>query len=198
VLVLFATDGLPTECTGGREISGESPTALDDTVAVATEGFAPADLTTPSIQTFVIGVFDDGDKGAAQSNLDRIAKAGGSPQAYVIDTSGNVQQDFLNALAQIRASRLTCEFQMPVPMAGSTIDPKQVNVQLTLETKEVKQLYYVDPGACTGADDEWYYDDPAKPTKLIACPKACDMIKLTTNAQVNVVAGCAVKIKVVK
>ena len=30
----------------------------------------------------------------AQSNLDQIAKAGGSDHAYVIDTAGNVQQAF--------------------------------------------------------------------------------------------------------
>jgi hypothetical protein len=191
VVVLLATDGLPTDCTGGRGVFGaDSPSALADVIASATEGFTPASTASASIQTFVIGVFAQSET-TAQGNLDQIAKAGGSDHAYVINAGGNVQQDFLNALAQIRAARLACEFQIPQPKGGATLDFNLVNVELT--TDMTSSLYYVLPDACTGAPDEWHYDvDPTKgtPTKIVACPKTCDMLKTTQNAKIDVKLGC--------
>jgi hypothetical protein len=191
VVVVLATDGLPTDCTGGRGVFGaDSPSALQDTIAAATEGFVPAVTTNPSVQTFVIGVFAETDT-TAQSNLDQIALAGGSEKAHLIGEAGNVQEGFLTALNDIRAARLACEFQIPRPKPGAVLDFNLVNVQLTAGTTQ--SLYYVAPDACTGADDEWHYDiEPSKgmPTKLVACPKTCDRLKLTQNAQVEVKLGC--------
>jgi len=196
VVVVLATDGLPTDCTGGRGVFGaDSPTALGDVIATATEGFTPTAASSASVQTFVIGVFSAAET-TAQSNLDQIAKAGGSDHAYVIDTAGNVQQDFLNALAQIRAARLACEFQIPPPKAGAMLDFNLVNVELT--TDATQSLYYVAPDKCTGGDDEWHYDiDPTKgiPTKIVACPKTCDRLKMTQNAKVDVKLGCVHVVK---
>jgi hypothetical protein len=195
VVVVLATDGLPTECTGGREISGESPTALDDTVAVATDGSSG----TPSIETFVVGVFANSDT-SAQSNLDRIAMAGGSDKAYLISSDGNVQQDFLNALAQIRAAHVGCEFEIPQPKPGSMLAYNQVNVYLTTTDPNMPtEFYYVAPDKCTGADDEWHYDiepsSTATPTKIVACPKTCDRLKMTAGATVSLSLGCMLHIR---
>ncbi len=191
VVVVLATDGLPTDCTGGRGVFGaDSPSALQDTIAAATEGFVPAVSTSASVQTFVIGVFAETDT-TAQANLDQIATAGGSDKAHVI-TGGNVQADFLTALNDIRAARLACEYQIPPPKPGSTLDFNLVNVQLTNQGV-TQSLYYVAPDMCTGADDEWHYDvEPTKgvPTKLVACPKTCERLKMTDGAEVDVKLGC--------
>jgi hypothetical protein len=198
VVVVLATDGLPTECSGGRGISGEDATALDDTVAVVTDGYAG----TPAIETFVVGVFAASET-SAQSNLDRIATAGGSQKAYLISADGNVQQDFLNALAQIRASHVGCEFEIPQPKSGSTLDYQQVNVYFTpADGSMPAELYYVKPDQCTGADDEWHFDkDPTKivtdgvPTKIVACPKTCDRLKMAAGAKVNIELGCMLHVR---
>jgi len=194
VVVVLATDGLPTECAGGRGITGTTTKALDDTVAVATEGFSGAS----SIQTFVIGVFAATETDA-QTNLDRIAVAGGTKNAYVItygtDASSNVQEQFGAALNEIRAGRLGCEFQIPQPASGSVLDYSEVNVELTDAQQMKKTLYYVAPTGCTGATDEWHYDvaptSSASPTKIIACPETCTALKATANASVGIQLGCA-------
>jgi hypothetical protein len=208
VVVVLATDGLPTDCTGGREVSGESDSVLNDVVAVATEGFMPKDPTNASIQTFVIGVFADAEKASAQTNLDLIAKAGGTDHAFVVTSGGDVQQAFLQDLNDIRAARLSCEFQLPTPTTGSMLDIGQVNVELTTGGATAvaaggmnaaagsggaggqTELYYVKPGACTGSPDEWHYDQEPKATKIVACPATCDMLKMAKNAQVSVKLGC--------
>ena len=75
VVVLLATDGLPTECT---------PTDIDQVSAIAARGVA----ATPSIDTFVIGVFGPADVALdAPANLDTIAVAGNTTSAYIVDTS---------------------------------------------------------------------------------------------------------------
>ena len=194
VVVVLATDGLPTDCTGGREVSGESDTALNDVVGVVTEGFTPKASTDASIQTFVIGVFADAEAASAQTNLDKIALAGGTDHSFVVSSGGNVQQAFLTALNNIRAARLSCEFQLPKPTSGSTLDIHQVNVELKTDTM-MSELYYVTPTGCTGAPDEWHYDQEPMATKLVACPKTCDSLKMQTNAQVSVKLGCAPHIR---
>lgn len=190
VVVVLATDGVPTDCTGGRGVFGiDSPSALADVIATATEGYTPAVAGNASVQTFVVGVFAQTET-MAQSQLDQIAMAGGSERAFVINSGGNVQQDFLAALNQIRSAHLGCEFQIPQPKGGAMLDYALVNVELT--TDKMSSLYYVEPDKCTGAADEWHYDvaAPAVPTKIVACPATCDMLKQTQNAKIDVKLGC--------
>jgi hypothetical protein len=194
VVVVLATDGLPTDCTGGREVSGESDTALNDVVGVVTEGFTPKAAADASIQTFVIGVFADTEAASAQTNLDKIAMAGGTDHAFVVSSAGNVQTEFLTDLNNIRAARLACEFQLPKPTSGSTLDIHQVNVELKTDSM-MSELFYVKPDGCTGAPDEWHYDQEPAATKLVACPKTCDSLKMQKNAQVSVKLGCAPHIR---
>ena len=210
VVIVLATDGLPTDCTGGREVSGQTDAALQDVVAVTSEGFTPKTATDASIQTFVIGVFADAEQASAQTNLDQIAKAGGTDHAFLVTSGGDVQQAFLQDLNEIRAARLACEFQIPQPAAGAQLNYKEVNVELTTGVSDGNagsgnmnaagsgttggsqtELYYVKPDGCTGAADEWHYDqEPPKATKLVACPKTCDALKLAKHAQVSVKLGC--------
>ena len=84
VLVL-ATDGDPTECD----------TSISGIDAIAASGVS----MSPKISTFVIGV------GSSLSNLNSIAMAGGTQQAFLVDTGGNVNQQFLAAMNAIRGRR---------------------------------------------------------------------------------------------
>jgi hypothetical protein len=194
VVVVLATDGFPTECTGGQAAFGPSDQALTDVVNVAMEGLAG----TTSIQTFVIGVFSAAEP-TAQTNLDRIAVAGGTERAYVIDTGGNVQQGFLDALNQIRAARLDCEYLIPQPPSGKNLNLDEVNFQFTDANMMSTSYYYVAPDGCTGAANEWHYDvlptAMPGPTKIIACPATCQALKATTGGSIQIQLGCTTVVR---
>lgn len=72
--------------------------------------------------TFVIGV------GTELTSLNQIAAAGGTGQAYLVDTGGNVTQQFIDALNAVRATG-QCRYQIPQPEQG-TPNYAMINVQL--------------------------------------------------------------------
>jgi len=37
----------------------------------------------------------------------------------------------------------------------------------------------------------WHYDDPAAPTRIVACPQTCDLIQSTPLAEIKILLGCA-------
>ena len=197
VVVVLATDGLPTDCSNGNAIHPTSMAEVDEVVAVATEGLA----ASPNISTFVVGVFAASDT-AAPANLNRIAVAGGTNQAFMVDASGSaVDMQFAEALNAIRRSRLGCEFQIPPPPAGDRLDFDKVNVVLhdpqnMTSTKLPRVLGGLD--LCDEAGSGWYYDpDPAAgtPTRIIACPATCGMLTSTRDGEVDIELGCEQVVK---
>jgi hypothetical protein len=192
VAVLLATDGLPTECIA--DPAGD-PSGVLGVVDVASAGLA----ATPSISTFVIGVFSDEDTAAgAGDNLDEIARAGGREAAIIIKTSGDVEQEFLAALDEIRGTRLPCEFQIPASPNGPP-QYDQVNVVYTPSPGADQQILYYVPSA-DDCDDMggWHYDvDPntGKPTKIIACPASCELFGSSNEGHVSIRLGCATVVK---
>lgn len=181
VVAVLATDGLPTLCMpqdfGG--ISSIAQTALNG---------------TPSVSTFVIGVFAGNDM-TAKMNLDQLAAAGGTNQAFIVDTSQNVEQAFLAALNAIRGQKLACEYLIPTPPPGETLDYGKVNVEHTpMGSATPNTIFYVGSAAnCNATSGGWYYDaDPAaggSPTKIEICPATCDVFGM--GGQINISLGCA-------
>ncbi len=168
VLVVLATDGVPSGC---------NPNRVETVAARAKEGYDQS----PSVKTFVIGV------GNELATLDLIAKEGGTDQALVISGGPNTGQEFLDALNVVRGA-VSCKFQIPVPASG-TPDPGQVNIGWTPEGGEVEILPGVgDSGSCQGGNG-WYYDDPNAPNRIILCPASCDLVE-NTKGTVEVVLGC--------
>ncbi|MEO7038234.1 MAG: vWA domain-containing protein [Polyangiaceae bacterium] len=187
VVVVLATDGLPTECT---------PTAIGSVAALAKAGVA----ATPSISTFVIGVFGQDDVlNGAPDNLNEIAQQGGTKTAFIVDTTKDVTAQFVTALDTIRGSHLACEFQVPQPSAGQTLDFGQVNVQYTNAGKSSVVYYVGNATACDATTGGWYYDvDPAKgtPTKIVACAASCSSFEAATEqASVGIALGCMTVVK---
>ncbi|HEX4475172.1 MAG TPA: hypothetical protein VH142_08855 [Polyangiaceae bacterium] len=183
VVAVLATDGLPTECT---------PTDIGPVSAFATAGVNG----TPSVPTFVIGVFgpDDTD---SQTNLDTIAKAGGTDHAYIIDTSGDVATQFRDALNAISGSKLlSCELKVPAATTGSQLDYQLVNLETTDAAGKKTQLVYVESQSkcATAASTGWYYDnDPAAggtPTKIEVCPDVCTGFQSSAGETVSLQIGC--------
>jgi hypothetical protein len=191
VVVVLATDGLPTDCGNGNAIHPSSGAEVEEVVAVATEGLA----TAPNVSTFVVGVFAGTDT-TAPANLNRIAVAGGTTQAYMVDAAGmSVNTQFLEALNEIRRSRLGCEFQIPTPPPGQTLDFNYVNVVLNDSAQTATDIPRVVGGLdrCAEVGGGWYYDpDPASgtPTRIVACPSTCGTLTSTVGGSVQVKLGC--------
>jgi hypothetical protein len=145
---------------------------------------------SPPISTFVIRVFAGADT-AAPANLERIARAGGALKAQMVDTGGDVSQQFLAALNSVRTSQLACEFQIPRPTDGSDPDFFKVNV-VHVNGAERTPLYYVaSRDRCDPAQGGWYYDDASgvSATKILVCPTICQAFQSTTGS-VEVELGC--------
>jgi Mg-chelatase subunit ChlD len=179
--VVFVTDGLPTECT---------PVDIPTIAGVA----RAAAMATPSIPTFVIGVFAPDEMAAASTNLDALAQAGGTGSAVVINTNQNVTQALQAALDQIRTTAVACEYKIPPPTSGA-IDFGKVNVQVTSTGGAVTTIGYVRGRAgCDAARGGWYYDvDPdtgGTPTSIIACDATCSQFRGDVTVRVDVVLGC--------
>jgi hypothetical protein len=187
VVAVMATDGLPTECM---------PTDINQVGAIAAQGVA----ATPSIDTFVIGVFGPTDVAdGAPGNLDTIAKDGGTTSAFIVDTTKDVTAQFVAALDAIRGGKLDCDFQIPQPKGGQTLDYSQVNVQVSITGQPDTLLYYVGSvDKCDATTGGWYYDtDPSvtPPTKIIACPKSCTAFQASNDASVQIALGCQTVVK---
>jgi hypothetical protein len=178
VAVVLATDGLPTSC---------NPTQINQIAQLAASAYAG----TPSVVTFVIGVFAGNDN-TAKNNLNTIATAGGSGAAFMVDTGQNVTQQFQAALDQIKGTALACEFQIPTP-TGGTLDYGKVNIEVS-SSDGTQTLFYVGSAAqCDPVNGGWYYDiDPSAgtPTKILVCPATCAAFKAATDAKVQVLIGC--------
>jgi hypothetical protein len=133
--------------------------------------------------TFVIGV------GTSIANMNAIASAGGSGQAYFVDTGGNVTQQFVAALNDIREKTLGCEFLMPTTDAG-LIDPSKVKMTFTPGgggiARDIPRVN--DATQCAG--EGWYYDDNANPTKLLLCPDLCTTVQADQTGTIEISLGC--------
>jgi len=171
--VIFATDGDPSECD----------TNLSNINAIAAAGFA----ANPKIATFVIGV------GSSLSALNGIAAAGGTMSAFLVDTGGNVNQQFLQAMNDIRHAALGCSYAVPTDPNGGTVDYNTVNIvyqpgnggaPITLPNVGTKAM-------CPANGQGWYYDNPQAPTKILLCDSSCSGIEVDTMGTVNITLGCS-------
>jgi hypothetical protein len=184
VVTLLATDGLPTECI---EDPDGDPSGISGVRAVAAAGVSG----TPSVATFVIGVFGPTDTDA-RPNLNQIAMAGGTNSAFLVDTSQDVSAQFLAALNEIRGSRLSCEYALPAAPAGQTLDYSRVNVDFT-NGGSTERIAAVSDAAACGTGEGWYYDQNpglAAPTKIMICPATCQRLEAAAQGSVQVALGC--------
>jgi hypothetical protein len=171
VVAVLATDGDPSECD----------TSLPNIDAIAAAGLAG----TPSILTFVIGV------GPSLSSLNGIAAAGGTTQAFLVDTGGNVNQQFLAAMNAIRHAALGCNYLIPTPTDGAP-DYNAVNVVYQPMGGNAQTFPRVmDMASCPANGNGWYYDNPSMPTQIILCPASCTLVEGDMTGEVDVTLGCS-------
>ncbi len=107
-------------------------------------------------------------------------------------------QKIFNELATkiIQGSQpLTCEWKIPPPPAGQTLDPNKVNVEFINQDAGTQEtIFHVkDAAACDPVVGGWYYDNNAAPTSVKACPASCSKITPVVKGRIDVVFGCATK-----
>jgi hypothetical protein len=184
VVVLLATDGLPSECTP-FDFAGVQNIA------------AAALASTPSIPTYVIGVFGQSDMAIAQPTLDGLAASGGTQQAFIVNTgSANVSQAFVAALNAVRSSGRSCQYTVPAGgQDGGQIDYYRINVQFTSGSGRVATIGNVkDRASCSPTQGGWFYDvDPstgATPRTISVCDSSCADLRAEPAGRVDVLLGC--------
>jgi hypothetical protein len=183
VVTLLATDGLPTPC-GDEDMEIPPIQQVIDIASAAAQDQVP-------VRTFVIGVFQAGD-GASINNVNAIAQAGGTGQAVLIDATGAVEDEFLDALRAIQSGTLACEFQ--VPASETQLDYFKVNLKFDDGSSEQQLPYVTSLAGCAESPNGWHYDvDPRvlEPRALQVCPAACDQFKAATNGSIQLQLGCA-------
>lgn len=183
VVTVLATDGFPTEC---------SPLEIPDIAVIAADSAAGS----PSIKTFVIGVFSEIDlAGDGLQRLNELARAGDTETAFIVDTGRDVAAQFLQALQAIRNKAVSCEFQLPDEDPDNPLDLGEVNVRYTDAQGATRQLYNVaDAEACAGAEAEgWYYDtasESGETTQITVCPGVCEAFEAGDGARIELQIGC--------
>jgi hypothetical protein len=176
VVVVLATDGLPSECQS----------TIDEVAQVAKSGAEG----TPKIPTHVVGV------GSAVTNLDLVAASGGTGRALMVDTSQDTAKNFLAAMNAVRnAALLPCQFTIPSPKAGDTLDLDKVNIAYTpgsgADAGRATTIPQVPDGAaCDPGQGGWFYDDPKAPTAMNLCDATCRAVAGDTMGRVDVLVGC--------
>lgn len=187
--VLLITDGIPTRTL---DCMGDGKTAVDSAPLIAEVG---DDLAKNGVKTFVIGSPGSED---ARGDLSKMASAGGTATPGCSDNGPNychldmtTAKDFAAALAeglaQIAGQISTCEFTIPPPPPGKTLDTGRVNVNYTHGDGKVSTILHDGSGMCSAG---WKYDSDANPTKIVLCGADCDTVKADQGAKVDVIFGC--------
>jgi hypothetical protein len=89
------------------------------------------------------------------------------------------------------AAPIPCEWTIPAPPAGRTLDPDQVNVRYRDHAGREQTIYAVNAADdCERAGGGWYYDDAAAPTRILTCASTCSVLELDPQAEIEVSFGC--------
>ena len=185
VIVVMATDGLPSVCDPALQTDPEQATA--NLAAAATAGF------DVGIQTWVIGVFSEAEEDLARANLDAIASAGGTNEAFIVTTNNVVTESFLEALNQVRLTSKACEFELA--QSSEPVDYGEVWVKITPIGGDEIWVKNVDSAAaCQSEGSGFFYDVPpgpgSTPTRIILCPQTCSILGASPNRTVEIFTTC--------
>ncbi len=182
VFLLLVTDGVPEAPVSMAH--GCAPT-LEDAVQATTECRTRSPGSGPPIKTYVLGV------GPSLQNLQQIASAGGTDKTYLVE-GGNVTEQVLAALNQIRlAASIRCELQIPAAPAGKVLDLNFVNLLYTNPQGKRTALFNTgDSAGCASSGGGWFYDDPARPQKIVLCESTCNIVKYEIGGQLDYAIGC--------
>jgi len=158
-VVVFVTDGYPTQC---------DPQDIPSIAELAAESWNDS----PRVPVFVIGI--DG-----VYNLDQIASAGGTREPFLVEGEGSTER-LVTALKNITTDTARCEFEIPPSPNPDFLSPDTEAVQVIYtpgsgDPQEIPRV--TGYSACaTAPNGGWYtggLDADGKPTKIVVCPCSC-------------------------
>ena len=182
VALILASDGLPGGCT------------RNDIPSIAMDLDA-AFMATPSIPTYVIGVFSPTELARAQPQLDQLAMGGGTNTGLPADR-------------QRRSEHAPAGGAEPDPGRGPGLriqDPRSDEGRSGLrqgqrplhQRRGPENIPYVERmDRCDPMRGGWYYDvhpSMGKPGRVMVCPATCTRFKTEKSSQVELVFGCATR-----
>jgi hypothetical protein len=176
-VVVFVTDGDP---------AGGCTDDFDEIDQLASDALAAS-----GINTYVIGLADENGEGLNQGDLNGLAAAGGTEEAFFVNDGPMAAMQLQATFDAIRGMELSCDFPMPEATdEGEEIDPELVNVTFTPGAGEpVTFTKVADEAGCDTALS-WYSDDENDPTQIHLCPAACEAVTNQQMASVQVLVGC--------
>lgn len=181
-VIVLVTDGYPEGC--------------DDEDNMISAVSAAASAIAATVPTYVIGVANPPISGAPETviNLTQIAMAGGTGQAYIINTGDPTQTatSFKAAVDSIRGAAISCDARIPPAPTGSTFDKQKVAVSYTSNGTATALTY----DAACAMPNSWHYDDPTTPTEVVLCPNTCSAIQADPNGALSVEFSCNTQIQV--
>jgi hypothetical protein len=182
--LVLSTDGLPSGC------------GLTQSVAAVVDHIGKAQTATPSIPTYVVGVFAPEELAMAQPALQMFAQRGGTGTPFLLSTGDDLNQKLLAALQKIRGQVVACEYTIPAASMGA-LDFAKVNVRTTSQGATAELAYVTSADKCSADKGGWYYDRvPASgmpPARVMICPSSCARLSSDSGAQVELVFGCATR-----
>jgi hypothetical protein len=91
--------------------------------------------------------------------------------------------------AVVQSAPLPCEYEIPEPPTGDTLDPTQVNLGWEPASGSGQKLFKKasDQSAC-GDELAWHYDDESRPTQVVLCPAACS--EVANGGKLDIAFGC--------
>ncbi|MBN4059278.1 VWA domain-containing protein [Endomicrobium sp. AH-315-J14] len=118
----------------------------------------------------------------------------------VADTQGVYgdlcQQNFQPVWDEVSAqvienTKIGCEWPIPEPPEGEAFAADLVNVEYAIGGGMPVTIGKVDDIlACAGVAGGWYYDNPADPKTIIACPQTCEILQNAEDAIFTIKFGC--------
>lgn len=132
------------------------------------------------------------DEGKVYKQL--VQQTGGVIGNLCIQNFDPVFQDMAKAV--VTDAKISCEYNIPKPPDGQTIDPTLINVMHTSGSGTKNPIYNVPDGEIgCGNTGGWYFDNPASPTKIIVCKNTCTALQSDMGGKVEVLFGCATEVK---
>jgi len=87
------------------------------------------------------------------------------------------------------AVTLSCEWELPDPVEGQTFSTELVLVTRLSGGSATQELVQV-PSEAGCAAGGWHFDDPANPTRILACEETCDAIQDDAEGSIEVSFAC--------
>jgi hypothetical protein len=148
-----------------------------------------ADATDPTKTCTTTG--QDGGNAAVEPGLEyqKLSKLTGGVVRSICETDWS---DIFNTIAAGIVSKLSCEFTVPPPKDGGTIDPNKVNVSFTPSGGSSTEVLQDNNKPCDQGADGWQWDSTK--TKVLLCGSTCDKVKADDGGKIDIVVGCATKV----